>query len=171
MNTSARMLRLLSLLQTHRYWPGSELSDRLEVSPRTLRRDIDRLRELGLEHTVVPAAGTSQDVAMLLASEKGASLIVSVGAHLNLTEFLDKQRSGMSSTFLTRLRVGETLVDAKGVSRLYRSRISSLSLLLLVLGAVVAMVAAVYVSQAGRLYSTLVEDEWRDFTFWLSELL
>src|SRR5687767_10930398 len=47
MNTSARMLRLLSLLQTHRYWPGSELSHRLEVSPRTLRRDIDRLRELG----------------------------------------------------------------------------------------------------------------------------
>jgi uncharacterized membrane-anchored protein len=79
----------------------------------------DRLRGLGLDYTVVPAAGTSQDVAMLLASEKGASLIVSVGAHFNLTEFLDKQRSGMSSTFLTRLRVGETLVDAKGVSRLY----------------------------------------------------
>jgi uncharacterized membrane-anchored protein len=79
----------------------------------------ERLSKLGLEHTVVPAAGTSQDVAMLLASEKGASLIVSVGAHFNLTEFLDKQRSGMSSTFLTRLRVGETLVDAKGVSRLY----------------------------------------------------
>jgi uncharacterized membrane-anchored protein len=56
---------------------------------------------------------------MLLASEKGASLIVTVGAHFNLVEFLDKQRSGMSSTFLTRLRVGETLVDAKGVSRLY----------------------------------------------------
>lgn len=46
-NTSARMLRLLSLLQTHRYWPGGELAGRLEISPRTLRRDVDRLRELG----------------------------------------------------------------------------------------------------------------------------
>ncbi|MGZ5326007.1 MAG: putative cytokinetic ring protein SteA [Solirubrobacterales bacterium] len=79
----------------------------------------ERLSELGLDHLVVPAAGTSEDVAMLLAFEKGASLIVSVGAHFNLTEFLDKQRSGMSSTFLTRLRIGEILVDAKGVSRLY----------------------------------------------------
>jgi uncharacterized membrane-anchored protein len=79
----------------------------------------DRLQGLGLEHVVVPAAGTSQDVAMLLAFENGASLIVSVGAHFNLTEFLDKNRAGMSSTFLTRLRIGETLVDAKGVSRLY----------------------------------------------------
>jgi len=84
----------------------------------------DRLRELGLDFTVVPAAGTSQDVAMLLASEKGASLIVSVGSHFNLVEFLDKQRSGMSSTFLTRLRIGETLVDAKGVSRLYNPGLS-----------------------------------------------
>ena len=56
---------------------------------------------------------------MLLAYENGAELIVSVGAHFNLTEFLDKNRAGMSSTFLTRLRIGETLVDAKGVSRLY----------------------------------------------------
>lgn len=79
----------------------------------------ERLREMGLEHTMVPAAGTSQDVAMLLAFEKGAALIVSVGAHFNLIEFLDKNRQGMSSTFLTRLRIGETLVDAKGVSRLY----------------------------------------------------
>src|ERR1700682_1029450 len=46
-NTSSRTLRLLSLLQTHRYWPGNELADRLEVSVRTLRRDVDRLRELG----------------------------------------------------------------------------------------------------------------------------
>ena len=79
----------------------------------------ERLAALGVEPVVVPAVGTSQDVAMLLAHENGAELIVSVGAHFNLTEFLDKNRAGMSSTFLTRLRIGETLIDAKGVSRLY----------------------------------------------------
>jgi uncharacterized membrane-anchored protein len=78
-----------------------------------------RVVDLGIDHAVIPAAGTSQDVAMLMAFEKGAALIVSVGAHFNLIEFLDKNRDGMSSTFLTRLRIGETLVDAKGVSRLY----------------------------------------------------
>ena len=79
----------------------------------------ERLAELGLDHTIVPAAGTSEDVAMLMSFEKGADLIVSVGAHFNLIEFLDRNRGGMSSTFLTRLRIGEKLVDAKGVSRLY----------------------------------------------------
>lgn len=79
----------------------------------------ERLREAGLAHQVVPAAGTSEDVAMLMAHEKGAALIVSVGAHFNLIEFLDRKRGGMSSTFLTRLKIGERLVDAKGVSRLY----------------------------------------------------
>jgi uncharacterized membrane-anchored protein len=79
-----------------------------------------RLIESGLPYTVVPAAGTSEDVAMLMAFEKGADLIVSVGAHFNLIEFLDRKRGGMSSTFLTRLRIGERLVDAKGVSRLYQ---------------------------------------------------
>ena len=80
----------------------------------------ERLERLGLEHKVLPAPGTSQDVAMLIAHERGAKLIVSVGSHFNLIEFLDKARAGMSSTFLTRLRVGEILVDTKGVSRLYR---------------------------------------------------
>ncbi|HEY6729876.1 MAG TPA: putative cytokinetic ring protein SteA [Solirubrobacterales bacterium] len=79
----------------------------------------DRLLASGLDHQLVPAAGTSEDVAMLMAHEKGADLIVSVGAHFNLIEFLDRKRGGMSSTFLTRLKIGERLVDAKGVSRLY----------------------------------------------------
>ena len=82
----------------------------------------DRLDRLGLPHKVVPAPGTSQDVAMLIAHEKGAQPIVSVGSQFNLVEFLDKNRRGMSSTFLTRLRLGEDLIDAKGVGRLYRPR-------------------------------------------------
>src|SRR3989440_1679627 len=80
----------------------------------------DRLDALGLGYQIVPAPATSEDVALLIAAERGASLLVSVGSHFNLVEFLDKNRAGMSSTFLTRLRVGEILVDAKGVSRLYR---------------------------------------------------
>lgn len=79
----------------------------------------ERLTAMQLEHSVLPAPGTSQDVAMLAAFERGAALIVSVGAHFNLIEFLDKNREGMASTFLTRLRIGEVLVDAKGVGRLY----------------------------------------------------
>lgn len=131
---------------------------------------LRRVQELGVLPVVFPAAGTSEDVAMLLADERGAALIVAVGTHATLEEFLDKGRAGMSSTFLTRLRVGSKLVDAKGVSRLYRSRISSLSLLLLVLATIVAMTAVVLVSTAGRAYSTLLADRWHDLTFWLFEL-
>ncbi|HWH43924.1 MAG TPA: putative cytokinetic ring protein SteA [Thermoleophilaceae bacterium] len=80
----------------------------------------DRLDALGLAYKVVPAPATSEDVAMLIAAEKGAEVIVMVGSHFNLVEFLDKNRRGMSSTFLTRLRLGEIIVDAKGVSRLHR---------------------------------------------------
>src|ERR1700728_3822700 len=82
----------------------------------------ERLERLGVAHRVVGAPGTSEDLAMLIAAEKGASLIVCVGAQLNLVAFLDRDRAGASSTFLTRLRIGEILGDAKGVSRLYRPR-------------------------------------------------
>ena len=100
----------------------------------------DHLERLGLPYKVVPAPGTSQDIAMLIASEKGARLIVSVGSHFNLVEFLDKNRAGMSSTFLTRLRIGEILVDAKGVSRLYRPNPGRTPLLLLIAAGVVTLV-------------------------------
>ena len=131
---------------------------------------LKRVEDLGVPAVVFPAAGTSEDVAMLLADEHGASLIVAVGTHATLVEFLDKGRAGMSSTFLTRLRVGGKLVDAKGVSRLYRSRISSRSLLLLVLATLVAMLAALYVSTAGRAYGTLLGDQLHDLSFWLTNL-
>ena len=131
---------------------------------------LERVQRLGIEPVVFPATGTSEDVAMLLADDKGASLIVAVGTHVTLVEFLDKGRSGMASTFLTRLRVGGKLVDAKGVSRLYRSRISTAALVLLVLATFVAMGAAIAVSHAGRAYSALISDQWHSFLFWLSSL-
>ena len=96
---------------------------------------LARVERLGLPSVLCPAGGTSEDVALLLADDKGASLIVAVGTHVTLDEFLDKGRAGYASTLLTRLRVGSKLVDAKGVSRLYRSRISGWALMVLVLAA------------------------------------
>jgi uncharacterized membrane-anchored protein len=106
----------------------------------------DRLEQLGLPYKTVPAPATSEDVAMLLAAEKGASLIVTVGSHFNLVEFLDKNRRGMSSTFLTRLRVGEILVDAKGVSRLYRPSAGRGPIIFVTLAALATLVVVVATS-------------------------
>src|ERR671914_1805859 len=74
----------------------------------------ERLRRLGVEYQRVAAPGISEDVALLLAHEKGAELIVAVGTHFNLVVFLERDRAGMSSTFVTRLKVGEILIDARG---------------------------------------------------------
>ena len=111
-----------------------------------------RLIDLGLEHTVWHATGTSEDIAMLLAFERGASLIVAVGTHSSMTEFLDKGRAGMASTFLVRLKVGPILVDAKGVSRLYQSRVRKLDLVLLIGAALFALLVVTAVSQPARLF-------------------
>ncbi|MEA2469223.1 MAG: hypothetical protein QOE38_221 [Thermoleophilaceae bacterium] len=106
----------------------------------------DRLDAMGLPYKVVPAPATSEDVAMLIAAEKGADLIVTVGSHFNLVEFLDKNRQGMSSTFLTRLRVGEILVDAKGVSRLYRPSAGRGPIVIVTLAALATLVVVVATS-------------------------
>jgi uncharacterized membrane-anchored protein len=124
-----------------------------------------RLEALEIPHKVVMAAGTSEDVAFLLAHEKGAEAIVSVGSHGNLREFLDKGRDGMASTFLVRLRVGEILMDAKGVSRVYSPRIRTRDALLLVGAAVAAIVAVVVISPPLRLYVTQLFEQVRQ---WLS---
>ncbi|WP_369141178.1 putative cytokinetic ring protein SteA [Modestobacter versicolor] len=131
---------------------------------------LQRVLDLGVEAITFPASATSEDIAMLLADEKGASLIVAVGTHATLIEFLDKGRGGMASTFLTRLRLGGKLVDAKGVSRLYRSRISTLALVLLVLAALASIVAALAVSTASHIYFDLLVDQWDSFVFWLENL-
>ena len=119
---------------------------------------LQRVQELGVPAVVFPTAGTSEDMALLLADEGGAELIVAVGTHATLVEFLDKGRQGMSSTFLTRLRVGGKLVDAKGVSRLHRPQISCWSLLALVLTTVLAMAAALDVTAVGAAYQELLAE-------------
>jgi len=131
---------------------------------------LTRVQDLGIDAVTFPSLGTSEDIAMLLADEKGASLIVTVGTHATLVEFLDKGRGGMASTFLTRLRLGGKLVDAKGVTRLYRSRISAAALLVLVLAAFAAIGAALVVSDAGRTYLDLFGDKWDKFVDWLQGL-
>src|ERR687884_13466 len=116
----------------------------------------ERLDGLRLPYKVVPAPATSEDVALLVAAEKGAQLIVSVGSHFNLVEFLDKNRKGMSSTFLTRLRVGEILVDAKGVSRLYRPSAGRGPIAALVLAAFATFVVVIATSpRLGQLLDLL----------------
>ncbi len=111
-----------------------------------------RLDRLGLAYEVFPAVGTSEDVALLLAYEKGAELIVAVGTHASMVEFLDKGRAGMASTFLVRLKVGPILVDAKGVSRLYRSTLRKSDFAFLVGAALFAMVVIAYVAQPIHVY-------------------
>ena len=99
---------------------------------------------------IVAAPGISEDIALLLAHDKGAELIVAVGTHFNLVEFLERSRAGMSSTFVTRLKVGEILVDAKGVSRLVSRRIGVWPLALFGVAALAALLVAILASPALR---------------------
>lgn len=131
---------------------------------------LERVEKLGVPHVLFPATGTSEDVAMLLADDKGAELIVAVGSHATLVEFLDKGRSGMASTFLTRLRVGSKLVDAKGVSRLYRQRISNKQLSLLVLSGLVALGVALSATSAGQTLFGLTGARFDDLFSWVGSL-
>ena len=131
---------------------------------------LARVQDFNIEAVTFPTSGTSEDIAMLLADENGAELIVAVGTHATLTEFLDKGRAGMASTFLTRLRVGGKLVDAQGVARLYRNRISAAALLLLVLAALIAIVAALAVSEAGRHYLSNHNSDWGSVSDWVKGL-
>jgi uncharacterized membrane-anchored protein len=131
----------------------------------------DRLDALGVPYTTVEAVGTSEDLAFLLAHERRAELIVAVGTHGNLREFLDKGREGMSSTFLVRLRVGEILMDAKGVSRVYGGRsFRARDALLLVGSALFAMAVVVLISPPLRLYFVQMFEQIRQALFDLKEV-
>jgi uncharacterized membrane-anchored protein len=164
------------------YTPDLIVGDMDSVSDPTLRcgaeivvrayRDgrvpgLDRLERLGVKSVLFPASGTSEDVAMLLADSKGASLIVAVGTHATLVEFLDRGRSGMASTFLTRLRVGPKLVDAKSVGRLYQSRIRSWQLVMLVVAGLIAVIVAVAATPTGQDWLEVLDARFDDFASWL----
>lgn len=148
------------------YWPDMIIGDMDSVSDKALKSGAEivvhayrnghapglpRVQDLGVESVTLPAAGTSEDVAVLLADEAGASLIVTVGMRFGLVEFMDKGRSGMASAVLTRIRVGDKIVDAKGVSRLYQSRISGKALVLLGVTAMVPVLALAW-TPVGKIY-------------------
>jgi uncharacterized membrane-anchored protein len=131
---------------------------------------LARLSALDLDAAVLPAAGTSEDVAMLLADALDASLIAVVGTHWTLEGFLSKGRPGMSSTFLTHLRVGDKVVNARGVHQLYQSRISGWALLGLVLAAAFTLVVAVASSPAGQILGNYFSATWQHFSYWFTGL-
>jgi uncharacterized membrane-anchored protein len=131
---------------------------------------LPRVKALGLDPVVCAAAGTSEDIALLIADEMGASLIVAVGMHHTAMEFLDKGRAGMASTFLTRLRVDDKIVDAKGVSRLYQSRISAKAIIPLVLAAAVTILVAMLVLPAGQIFLRYLGIQLENFWYWLTGL-
>lgn len=130
----------------------------------------ERLERLGIRAHDFSASGTSEDVALLLADLAGASLIVSVGTHATLAEFLDRQRAGLSSTFLTRLRVGPKLVDAKGVPHLYSGRVRLWHLLLILLAGILAVVLAVAATPVGQQWWGSLQPALDDVTDWFQGL-
>ncbi|MCU1359187.1 MAG: thiamine pyrophosphokinae, catalytic region [Ilumatobacteraceae bacterium] len=112
----------------------------------------ERLRDLGLQHMLFESPGTSEDIAMLLAYERGTELIVAVGTHNTMEDFLDKGRQGMASTFLVRLKIGRILVDAKGVNNLYRPVVKGRDIALFAVAMLSSLVLVVAVSEPIRLW-------------------
>jgi len=145
---------------------GAELV--VHAYPNGFAPGLPRVQDLGLDSVTCPATGTSEDVAVLIADEAGATLIVAVGMRFTLVEFLDKGRSGMASAVLTRIRVGDKIVDAKGVSRLYQSRISGKALVLLALAAAVTLLVAVLSLPVGPTYLKYLGTELDQLRYWLT---
>ena len=125
----------------------------------------ERVERLGIPHQIIPAPGTSEDVAMLLAYEEQAELIVTIGTHTNMIDFLEKGRKGMASTLLVRTKIGPKLIDAKGVSQLYQPRFSWGSWVLFAIAAVVPIVAILTVNPITRHAAQMIWKQWKMLTF------
>jgi uncharacterized membrane-anchored protein len=118
-----------------------------------------------------PAAGSAADLALLLVDHHDAALIVTVGHPASIDEFFDRSlRESNPSTFLTRLKVGAKLVDAKAVATLYRSRVSGAAIALLILAALVAVVVAVMMSSSGTEVADWIVDQWNRLTDWIQRV-
>jgi len=107
---------------------------------------LERVQKLGIDCSIVRSPGTSEDVAMLIAYQKGTQLIVAVGTHSNVIDFLEKGRKGMASTFLVRTKIGSILVDAKGVNKLYKSSLRLKHVAGLVFAALIPLAVIFFVS-------------------------
>jgi uncharacterized membrane-anchored protein len=136
---------------------GAEVVVRASTDGRTPSRD--RLERLAVTHVTFETSGTAEDAAIVLAHTHGAALIVTAGSHSSLIEFIDRGRSGMASSFLTRAAVGSTVVDAKAVAALYRNRIRGWLVVLLVLVAIAMVSAAVFATPVGQ-------DWWQQLSDW-----
>jgi len=129
---------------------------------------LERIQDLGIGAMTFPAAGSASDLALLLVEHHGASLIVTAGQSANIEDFFDRTRAQSNpSTFLTRLKVGEKLVDAKAVATLYRSHISGGAIALLVMAVLLAVIAALWVSQTDTAIVDWMTNYWQRFSLWL----
>ncbi len=129
---------------------------------------LERIQDLGIGAMTFPAAGSATDLALLLVDHQGAALIVTVGESASIEEFFDRSRAQTNpSTFLTRLKVGEKLVDAKAVATLYRSHISGGAIALLVMAVLFAVVAALWVSRADTVVIDWLSTYWNHLTSWV----
>ncbi|WP_239589192.1 putative cytokinetic ring protein SteA [Gordonia hydrophobica] len=131
---------------------------------------LERIQDLGIGATTFPAAGTAPDLALLLADFHGADLIVTAGYSGSLNDFFDRAlRDQIPSQFLTRLKVGAKLVDAKAVATLYRSRVSGALIAMLMIAALIAIIAAVVITQGGgAAASDWIVAQWNALTGWVS---
>lgn len=132
-SVSDRVLKLGAELVVHAYPDGRAPG-------------LERLKNLGLKCTIVPCEGTSEDLALLILYQLEASIIITVGSHSNMIDFLEKGRKGMASTFLARLRTGDKLIDAKGLSVIYRARPKNTYVLLVILAAFIPLAVLIMVS-------------------------
>lgn len=133
---------------------------------------LERIQDLGVGAMTFPAAGSAADLALLLTHHHGAALIVTAGHAATIEEFFDRTRQASNpSTFLTRLKVGKKLVDAKAVATLYRSHVASGAIALLVLAMLVAVIAALWVSQGDGALLDWLQQYWNRFSLWVQGLV